>query len=247
MPHSIYGGVPGRLPMPNRPSSAQWQRASCFDDYSHGHAELLRPTCLHNAHSAPLPDPAGTVKHKCTPQVTNRRVICEKDGELFRQPQLQEHFINGSISRNLEPGLPGSAARSDKAEARLKCAVFAARLDAMKVTIGSSRGHDLLANTGVPMASATRFSARQLLQSTFGGTGWLGLQSSPQLPVPPAHIGDLRAGVAASIRIAPNVRYAQNGIGTGDCPVAPGWIVPERVPRRFPNRFPLPLATAASE
>jgi hypothetical protein len=122
--------------MPNRPSSVQLQRASCFDDYSHGHAELLRPTWLHNAHSAPLPDPAGTVKHKCTPQVTNRRVICEKDGELFRQPQLQEHFINGSISRNWNRGLPGSAARSDKAEARLKCAVFAARLDAMKVRIG---------------------------------------------------------------------------------------------------------------
>jgi hypothetical protein len=111
--------------MPNRPSSVQLQRASCFDDYSHGHAELLRPTWLHNAHSAPLPDPAGTVKHKCTPQVTNRRVICEKDGELFRQPQLQEHFINGSISRNWNRGLPGSQPVSDKAEAQLKRAVFA--------------------------------------------------------------------------------------------------------------------------
>ena len=70
-----------------------------------------------------------------------------------------------------------------------------------------SRGHDLLGNTGVPRASETRFSARQLLQSAFGGTGWLGLQSSPQLPVRPAHIGDLRAGVAASIRIARPVRY----------------------------------------
>jgi hypothetical protein len=44
-----------------------------------------------------------------------------------------------------------------------------------------SRGHDLVANTVVHMASETRFSARQLLQSAFGGAGWLGLQSSPQL------------------------------------------------------------------
>ena len=59
----------------------------------------------------------------------------------------------------------------------------------------------------VHMGNETRFSARPLPQSAFGGTGWLGLQSSPQLPVPPAHIGDLRAGVAASIRIARPVRY----------------------------------------
>src|SRR6516165_7379869 len=72
-----------------------------------------------------------------------------------------------------------------------------------------SRGHDLLANTVVHMASETRLSARQLLQSPFGRTGLLGLQSSPQLPVPPAHILHLRATVAASIRIARQVRYPQ--------------------------------------
>lgn len=38
---------------------------------------------------------------------------------------LQEHLINGLIWRNWKRGLPGSAARSDKAETRLKCAVFA--------------------------------------------------------------------------------------------------------------------------
>src|SRR6516165_5503718 len=72
-----------------------------------------------------------------------------------------------------------------------------------------SRGHDLLANTVVDMASETRFSPRQLLQSAFGRTRLLALQSSPQLPVPPAHVRDLRAGVAASIRIARQVRYPQ--------------------------------------
>src|SRR6516165_860646 len=72
-----------------------------------------------------------------------------------------------------------------------------------------SRANDLLANTVVDMASETRFSPRQLLQSAFGGTRLLGLQSSPQLPVPPAHILHLRAGVAASIRIASQVRYPQ--------------------------------------
>src|SRR6516162_288218 len=72
-----------------------------------------------------------------------------------------------------------------------------------------SRANDLLANTVVHMASETRFSPRQLLQSPFGRTGLLGLQSSPQLPVPPAHIRDLRAGIAASIRIARQVRYPQ--------------------------------------
>src|SRR6516162_655072 len=65
-----------------------------------------------------------------------------------------------------------------------------------------SRGHDLLANTVVDMASETRFYPRQLLQPAFGGSGLLGLQSSPQLPVPPAHILHLRATVTASIRIA---------------------------------------------
>jgi len=72
-----------------------------------------------------------------------------------------------------------------------------------------SRGHDLLANTVVDMASETRFSPRHLLQSPFGRTRLFGLQSSPQLPVPPAHILHLRATVAASIRIARNVRYPQ--------------------------------------
>src|SRR5215469_15927551 len=73
-----------------------------------------------------------------------------------------------------------------------------------------SRANDLLANTVVHMASETRFPARQLLQSPFGRTGLLGLQSSPQLPVPPAHILHLRAGVAPSIRIARNVRYPKS-------------------------------------
>src|SRR6516165_9443617 len=72
-----------------------------------------------------------------------------------------------------------------------------------------SRANDLLANTVVHMASETRFPARQLLQSPFGPTGLLGLQSSPQLSVPPAHILHLRATVAASIRIARQVRYPQ--------------------------------------
>src|SRR6516225_9365906 len=49
-----------------------------------------------------------------------------------------------------------------------------------------SRANDLLANTVVHMAGETRFSPRQLLPSAFGRTGLLGLQSSPQLPVPPA-------------------------------------------------------------
>src|SRR6516162_10920426 len=53
-----------------------------------------------------------------------------------------------------------------------------------------SRANDLLADTVVDMASETRFSARQFLQPPFGRTGLLGLQSSPQLPVPPAHIRD---------------------------------------------------------
>jgi hypothetical protein len=72
-----------------------------------------------------------------------------------------------------------------------------------------SRANDLLANTVVRMASETRFPPRQLLQSPFGPTGLLGLQPSPQLPVPPAHILHLRATVAASIRIARPVRYPQ--------------------------------------
>src|SRR6516164_6816794 len=66
-----------------------------------------------------------------------------------------------------------------------------------------SRGNDPLADTVVHMASETRFSARHLLQSALGGTALLGLQSSPQLPVPPAHIRDLRAGVAASMNRSP--------------------------------------------
>src|SRR6516164_1767510 len=72
-----------------------------------------------------------------------------------------------------------------------------------------SRANDLLANTVIHMASETRFPARQHLQSPFGPTGLLGLQSSPQLSVPPAHILHLRATVAASIRIARQVRYPQ--------------------------------------